>query len=165
MGILLALAIAWVYAETMVRLGREWLSSPDASYGVVLVAVAAIVAWQRRDACVEALRRQSHHRTGAVVLVGGLLLYLVGQLGADVFLARLSLILVLTGALWFVAGAAVIRVMAAPLVFLLMAVPLPTILVNAVTLPLQFTASRIAEGTLAAAGVPVFRDGNVLELP
>jgi exosortase len=51
------------------------------------------------------------------------------------------------------------------LIFLLMAVPLPTLVVNAVTLPLQLTASRIAEQMLATVGVAVFRDGNVLELP
>src|SRR5262245_15001643 len=113
MGILLALAIAWVYAETMVGLGREWLSSPDASYGVVLIAVAIVVAWQRRDDCVQAFRRQSPNHTGQFVLVGGLLLYLVGQFGADIFLTRLSLILVLTGALWFIGGKDVVRVMAA----------------------------------------------------
>jgi exosortase len=165
MGILLALAVAWVYAETMAGLGREWLSSPDASYGAVLVAVAALVAWQRRARCARALGLASNDLTGLAVLSAGLVLYLVGQLGADIFLTRLSLVAVLVGATWFVAGVAVVRVMAAPLAFLLMSVPLPALLVNAVTLPLQFLASRIAEGTLAASGVAVFRDGNVLELP
>jgi exosortase len=55
--------------------------------------------------------------------------------------------------------------MAAPLVFLLLAIPLPELVVNAITLPLQLIASALAETTLSAAGVPVFRDGNVLQLP
>src|SRR5436305_14248612 len=136
MGLLLALAIAWLYAETLTGLGREWLSSPDASYGVVLVAVAAAVAWHRRDrvagACAQPATR---HRTGLLVLLAGLLLFLAGQLGADVFLTRISLVVVAAGALWFVAGSGVVRVLAAPLVFVLMAVPLPALIVNAVTLP------------------------------
>jgi exosortase len=165
MAVLLALANAWLYAETAAGLGREWLSSPDASYGVVLVAVAVVVAWQRRERCACAWRAHSHHLAGLAVLGAGLLIYLAGQLGADVFLTRFSLVVVMTGALWFVAGTAVVRVMTAPLAFLLMAVPLPALLVNAVTLPLQFTASQIAETTLTTAGVAVFRDGNVLELP
>src|SRR5262252_5117575 len=166
MGILLALAIAWVYAKTAAGLAREWFSSPDASYGLVLIAVAALVGWQRRERCVNAFTaRPSHGLAGVTALAGGLLLYLVGQLGADIFVTRLSLVAVLAGSLWFVAGAAVVRVLAAPLAFVLMAVPLPALLVNTVTLPLQFTASRIAEGTLTAAGIPVFRDGNVLDLP
>src|SRR5262252_294691 len=166
MGILLALAVAWVYAKTAAGLAREWFSSPDASYGLVLIAVAAVVAWQRRHHCVHAFASRSLHGfAGVTVLAGGLLLYLAGQLGADIFVTRLSLVAVLAGSLWFVAGGAVVRVLAAPLAFVLMAVPLPALLVNTVTLPLQFTASRIAEATLVTAGVPVFRDGNVLDLP
>jgi exosortase len=171
-AVLLALAIAWLYAGTVTGLVREWLSSPDASYGIVLVAVAAIVAWQRRRRCERIVARAersdarlSRDVGGALALVGGLLLYLAGQLGADVFLTRFSLVVVLAGALWFAAGTAVVRAMRAPLVFLLMAVPLPALVVNTVTLPLQFTASQIAETTLTTAGVAVFRDGNVLELP
>src|SRR5919204_5110036 len=61
---------------------------------------------------------------------------------------------------WMYAG-----VVRAPLVFLLIAIPLPELVVNMITLPLQLVASRIAETTLMAASVPVFRDGNVLMLP
>jgi exosortase len=51
------------------------------------------------------------------------------------------------------------------LALLLLAIPPPTILLNAITMPLQLVASRIAEVLLSSAGVPVFRDGNILELP
>src|SRR5437868_6984993 len=170
MVVLLALAIAWLYAGTMAGLGREWLSSPDASYGLVLAGVALLLVWQRREAIaraatVAASATSRLPRSGLALLAAGLLLYLVGQLGADIFLTRVSLVLVIAGALWFVAGGAAARIAAAPLVFLLMAVPLPALVGNAVTLPLQLTASRIAEASLTAAGIPVFRDGNVLELP
>ncbi len=90
--------------------------------------------------------------------------YLIGTVGADVFLSRISLVLVVAGLMWYLAGAAAARVAAAPVVFLLIAIPLPALLVNAVTLPLQLVASRIAENLLILTGVPVFRDGNVLEL-
>ena len=56
------------------------------------------------------------------------------------------------------------RIVAVPIVFVLIAIPLPALVVNAITLPLQLVASRIAEYLLVAGGVPVFRDGNVLEL-
>jgi exosortase len=161
----LGLTIVVVYAGTLSGLAREWTSSPDASYGVVLVAVALTVAWRRRADLSRACSTPSSGRAGFPLLIAGLLIYLVGQLGADVFLTRVSFVVVLAGALWFVAGARSARLCAAPLIFLLMAVPLPALVVNAVTLPLQLTASRIAEHTLGAVGVAVFRDGNVLELP
>lgn len=162
---LLALVILVVYSGTLSGLVRQWTSSPDASYGLVLVAVALAVLWTRRSALARACVTPPSGAAGLIVLLAGLGLYLVGQLGADVFLTRVSLVAVASGALWFACGGALIRAAAAPIVFLLIAIPLPELVANAVTLPLQLTASQIAEQTLTHAGVAVFRDGNVLQLP
>lgn len=161
---LLGLSLTWLYASALTGLVIQWLSSADASYGIVLAAVALAVFWRRR-AAVSPPRDAAAAAPGAAVLAGGLFLYLIGQLGADVFVTRVSFVVVLTGLLWFLAGARAVRTMAAPLAFLLIAIPLPTLIVNTVTLPLQLVASRLGEATLSAAGVAVFRDGNLLELP
>jgi hypothetical protein len=42
---------------------------------------------------------------GLGLLLAGLTIYLVGLLGADIFLTRLSSIAVLSGIVWFLAGA------------------------------------------------------------
>src|SRR6478736_6372677 len=94
----LAIAIAWLYAGTMAGLGREWLSSPDASYGLVLAGVALLLLWQRRGQIAAAARSSTASRfpaAGFGVLLAGLLLYLVGQLGADVFVTRVSVVIVI----------------------------------------------------------------------
>ena len=161
----LALSLAWLYAAALKGLAIEWVSSADASYGIVLVVVASAVLWRRRAAFARARNARASAWPGLAVLLCGLGAYLVGQLGADVFLTRISFVVAVTGAIWFVAGGAAVRVLAAPLVFLLMAIPLPALVVNTITLPLQLVASRIGETTLSAASVPVFRDGNLLELP
>jgi exosortase len=44
-------------------------------------------------------------------------------------------------------------------------IPLPAIIYNQVTFPLQLLASQIAEQVLTWVGIPVLRDGNILELP
>ncbi len=162
---LIGAALAWLYARTLAGLVVEWTSSPDASYGLVMAIAAIAVGWQRRAAFLAARDAGASATPGLAILIGGLLLYLVGLLGADVFLTRLSLLPVITGILWLLAGRRAVRVVAAPLIFALVAIPLPALIVNAVTLPLQLVASRLAESTLMLAGVPVFRDGNLLELP
>ncbi len=164
--VLIAIATASLYGTTLAALGTEWMSSADASYGVVVFAVAVVVAWQRRGAVARAAANARGSRlAGLVVLSAGLLLFLAGALGADIFTTRVSFVVLLTGAIWYLAGGAATRVLAAPLLFLLMAIPLPALIVNAITLPLQLVASRLAEGVLAVASVPVFRDGNLLVLP
>src|SRR5262245_10321327 len=124
-----------VYGRTIAGLWREWISSPDTSYGLILLVVALSVAWSRR-ASISQHAADGRGVFGLALLVAGLLLYIVGQLGADVFLTRTSLIVILAGTVWFAGGAGSIRAAAAPLVFLLIAIPLPALVVNAVTLPL-----------------------------
>ena len=166
---MLTLAVAavfgWLYLRTGTALVSQWLSSADASYGLALVTVAAVLAWRRRAAFASARNPVSRPAPGLAVLSAGVLLYLVGALGADIFLTRVSSVIVLAGAIAFLCGTAAARVMAAPLAFLLLAIPPPTLVVTALTLPLQTMASRIGETTLVAGGVPVVRDGNLLRLP
>ena len=161
----LAVAFGWLYFDTVWALAGEWLSSADASYGVALVAVASLLAWRRRAIFISRLNPHSAPIIGLAALAFGLSLYVVGIVGADVFVTRVSSVFVLAGMISFLAGPAATRVMAAPLLFMLLAIPLPTLVVTAITLPLQVVASQIAEATLALVGVPVVRDGNLLRLP
>ena len=104
-------------------------------------------------------------RPGWRCLVAGLMFYLAGQLAADVFATRVSMVMVLAGAMLFCSRHMTARALMAPLLFLLIAIPLPELIVNSITLPLQLVASRIAEFSLAAMSIPVFREGNLLTLP
>jgi exosortase len=53
----------------------------------------------------------------------------------------------------------------ASLLVLLLAIPIPAIIFNEITLPLQILASKLASALLPLFGVPVLREGNVIELP
>ena len=44
-------------------------------------------------------------------------------------------------------------------------IPIPEIVFNQITFPLQILASKIAAVLLPLAGVPVFREGNIIRLP
>ena len=155
----------WLYAGTASALVSEWLTSADSSYGLALIAIAGVLAWRRRGAFASAHDPHAPPAAGLLLLLSGVLLYLTGALGADVFLTRVSMVMILIGVTCFLAGTRATRVMAAPLFFLLIAIPPPTLVVTALTLPLQIAASRIGETTLVAGGVPVVRDGNLLRLP
>lgn len=160
----LAASIVWVYAATLRGVIAEWISTPEASYGILLAAVAVATAWHRRGALAP-IDSSSSPALGAVLLLFGVVIYLVGQLGADVFLTRISIVVVAAGALGSIGGTQWLRVLAAPLLFALFSVPLPSLVVNAVTAPLQLVASAFTEVALRTGGVAVYREGNLLTLP
>ena len=58
-----------------------------------------------------------------------------------------------------------LRAVSFPLGFLIFMIPLPAIIYSQITFPLQLLASRVATSWLDFMQVPVFRDGNVLNLP
>jgi exosortase len=162
---LLGIGFALMYRSTIAALVAEWLSSPEASYGLVLAATAVAVAVRRWPAFLSQSTAEGRGLAGLGLALFGAFLFTIGQLGADLFLTRVSLVVLLAGAVWALCGARATRAVAAPLVFLLIAIPLPALVVNEVTLPLQLAASRVAEFVLGASGIPVYRDGNLLALP
>jgi exosortase len=99
------------------------------------------------------------------VLALALALLLLGQLGAELFLARLSLVILLAGLVLLFLGSNFLRALLFPLAFLLLMIPIPAILFNQITFPLQIEASRVATFVLRLLGVPVLREGNVIILP
>ena len=101
---------------------------------------------------------------GAAGLAAAVALYVIGVVAADVFVLRVSAIAFLVAALCFVCGTACVRVLAAPLILLFIAIPLPSALVTELTMPLQLAASHLAAGFLSASGFDVVRDGNILTL-
>jgi exosortase len=57
-----------------------------------------------------------------------------------------------------------LRALRFPLAMLLFMIPIPAVIYNQITFPLQLLASSVAEVALTMVGIPVLRDGNVLEL-
>jgi exosortase len=92
-------------------------------------------------------------------------MFAAGVLGAELFLTRVSLVGVVWGTALFVWGRQHTRILAFPLAFLLFMIPLPAIVLNQITFPLQLVASRLGESLIRVAGIPVLRDGNLLHLP
>jgi exosortase len=159
----MAAAMAWVYGGIMAGLARQWASDDNYSHGFFVIPLAVYFAWERRDA----LRRANPQPSaaGLMVICASLLLLVAGRLGAELFLTRVSLVGVLAGATWYVWGREHLRVLVFPIAFLLLMIPLPAIIFNQIAFPLQLLASRAGETVIAAAGIPVLREGNVLQLP
>jgi exosortase len=162
-GLALLAALGWLYADVVSSLVRQWASDDNYSHGFLVVPLALFFAWERRDRLLRADYRP--HAAGLVLIAGSLLVLLAGLLGAELFLTRISLVGLIGGIVLFVWGREHFRILAFPIAFLVLMVPLPEIIFNQVAFPLQLVASRAGEAAIAAAGIPVLREGNVLHLP
>jgi exosortase len=154
--------VAVCYAPVLRGLVIQWWTDPDYSQGFLVPLFAAYVAWCRRSQWQDA--EDNPNNFGLIVIIGGIFLLFLGTLGAELFTTRWSLLVVMAGLILFLRGSKKLLVMAFPLGFLLFMIPIPAIIYNQVTLPLQLLASRLASSWLEVIGIPVLRDGNILTM-
>lgn len=161
-SVLLLLSVV-LYVRVGFRLLQDWYNFPDYAHGFLIPFFCAYVVWEKREAIRETPLVPSWAGTGLVAL--GLVTYITGVYGAELFLSRVSGLLLLAGLVWTFAGLPMLRVLKFPLLVLLLAIPFPAVIFNQITFPLQLFASRVAGATLPIFDVPVLREGNVIELP
>ncbi len=159
---LVTTAILLVYLPVLSSLVRQWSSDENYSHGFIIVPFALYFAWEKRQALSAAPMRPNI--AGLALLSASLVVLLAGLLGAELFLTRVSLVGVIAGTVWFLWGTRHLRLLAFPILLLVLMVPLPAVVFNQIAFPLQLLASRAGETVLTVAGVPVFREGNILEL-
>ena len=152
-----------LYRDVLSSLVRQWASDDNYSHGFLIIPIAVYCAWERRETLARLEPRP--RLVGLLLVLVSLCVFAIGALAAELFLARISLVGVVVGAVLFVWGPAYVRTLAFPLALLPLMVPLPEIVFNQIALPLQLIASRVGETAIAAAGIPVLREGNILELP
>ena len=161
--LIIGVLLAAVYYRVLAKLVTDWWLIPDFSHGFLVPIFAGYLLWARRRTLVET--KIAPAWSGLIFVLLGLAVLLLGVFGAELFLSRISILIVLAGlVLWF-GGHALLKEVRFPLLVLLLAIPIPAILFNQLTLPLQMLASKLASALLPIFGVPVLREGNVIELP
>lgn len=152
-----------LFAPVLKFMAYEWLHDDDMGHGVLVPLVAGWVAWQKRRELAQTPRKPCYW--GLVVVMAGFLQLMAGTLGVELFVARTAFVVMLAGVIITVWGPAVFRILLFPWFLLFFMIRIPAVLFNQITFPLQLLASQVAETVLSAIGIPVFREGNILELP
>jgi exosortase len=151
-----------LYRQVLVKLAHDWWTDGNYSHGFFIIPIAAYLAWERRDRFYAAEHRPAF--LGLIVILGSILVLAGGVLGSELFLTRISLLGTAVGIVLFFFGWARLRVLAFPIAFLFLMIPLPAIIFNQIAFPLQLLASKFGEATLTTLDIPVLREGNVLIL-
>jgi exosortase len=159
----ICLLIAAVYYQVLGKLVIDWWKTPDFSHGFLVPVFSAYLIWEKR----KILRNTKIAPcwSGIAVVALGLIVLLLGVYGSELFLSRVSLIILLAGLVLCFGGWKFLNELSFALLVLLLAIPIPAIIFNQITFPLQILASKLASALLPLFGVPVLREGNVIELP
>src|ERR1035438_9150037 len=159
---IVALLIGLIYASVLKDLALDWWNEERLSYGFLIPPLALYVAWMRRR--LTFAETATPNSRGLWLIGAACLLFLLGKVGAEFFISRMSFVLLLAGLTWTFWGSERLRSLAFPFLLLATMVPLPVIVYNAMAAPLQLLASDMATNLAQALGVTVYRDGNVIHL-
>lgn len=167
LGIVQALALmgafGYLYAAVIPDLVADWDRDPDYSHGFLVPLLSGYFLWERRQTLAQLPCQPSLVGLGIMLL--GFAILLLGNIGAELFLMRMSIVVVLAGLALYNLGWSYFKKMAFPIGFLLFMIPWPAIVLNALTLPLQLLAARLSTVSLQMINLPVYREGNVIFLP
>ncbi len=158
----LVLAIFAVsYYPALKIFAKKWLASDDYIHAFLIVPIIVFMIGLKREHLI--------NKTGGsliefILIVTSILLYLVSlqlQVPTLIFLTTVASII---SALIYIAGFYVLKELAIAILLLFMIIPIPNQLLSMLTASLQLKISEVSEIFMRQLSVPIFREGNVLQV-
>jgi exosortase len=159
---LLILSFAALYYHVILKMGMDWLKDDNYSHGFLIPVISGYLIWQGRERLSKISIRPSN--SGLILLASGLIIFLVGQVGAELFTMRFSILVVIWALVVYLAGWEMGLATSIPIAYLAFMIPIPAIIWNKIAFPLKLFATRIAASAIGLLSVPVYREGNILHL-
>jgi len=162
-GIAISFAIVFAYATVLVKLVHDWWFDENYSHGLLIPFIIGYILWTQRERLARVPAKSSTLLGGTAIVLGLFALW-AGAAGAELYTQRLSLVLLLAGIVIYFWGVRLLRFLLVPFGLLFLALPIPAIIFNKIAFPLQLFASRCAVYSMSLLGIPVLRQGNIIEL-
>jgi len=161
LGFALVLVVTGFYLPVLIKLFRLIATNEDYSFALLLPLVSGYIVYLKWGQI-----RQRHWQPswmGLVFIALGFTLNLFGGVSANLSISSISFTISLLGVLLLLGGWGMASLLAFPLILLILMVPFGSV-ISTVTLPLQLSSSHLAAWFLQTLGVPVVRQGNVIDL-
>ena len=159
----IAFAVIFAYVTVLSKLANDWWTDENYSHGLLIPFVIGFILWIQRDKLASERQRPSLV-LGGLAIGFALFALWAGVAGAELYTQRLSLLLIIAGLIIFFFGRRLLTMMFVPFVLLFLSIPIPAIIFNRIAFPLQLFASRCAVWSMSMIGIPVLRQGNIIEL-
>jgi exosortase D (VPLPA-CTERM-specific) len=163
----LSFAVAAVLCVVAFRGGlfelvRRWSTQDEYNHGFLIPVISAWLLWQRRKALVKACGQS--HWVGPLLVAVSIVMLVLGELTAVFLLLQLGFLVALAGMVAAIGGLSLLRVAALPIAFLIFAIPLPYFIDAMLSWRLQLVSSRLGVWLLQLFAVPVYLEGNMIDL-
>lgn len=145
----------------IVNMYGKW-HQPEYNHGFMIPLVAIYLLWLRAPDVTKMPRGGSWLGVAAVVLSLGMLV--LGDRSATFAIAQYALIMAIWALVYASAGWKGIKLLWVPLLYLAFMVPLPHFIELKLTTNLMLWSSQIGVAVIRAVGMPVFLEGNVIDL-
>jgi exosortase D (VPLPA-CTERM-specific) len=150
------------FSDSLLELVRRWHDQEEYSHGFLIPIIAAWLLWTRRDALLASIGRPSWSGPGLILLAA--VMHIIGKLSALHFLSQFGFIVVLIGIALGLGGYSLLKGTFVPIIFLIFAIPLPYFIDAALSWRLQIISSQLGVSFIRLLQIPVYLEGNVIDL-
>lgn len=159
---LLAIIFFALFNHTILKLVNDWSTDPNFSHGFLIPFIVVYMIWSRKDELLDI--NTTKNSWGILIIVSGMVLHILGNVGAELFIMRTSMIVTILGIALFMTGWDFSKKIFVPVIYLFFMIPIPAIIWNKIAFPLQLFAASISGSVVDMIGISVLREGNVLHL-
>lgn len=159
---LIAAIILVIFQDGIGYVVGKWLGMEEYSHGLLMPFIALFLVWRQKHELARIPWRGCWR--GVAVTALGLGLYFLGELSTLYVIIQYALPLVLYGLALATGGTPLARRLRIPLLFLVLAIPLPNFLYQELSSSLQLISSWLGVSLIRACGISVYLEGNIIDL-
>ena len=161
--VIISILIALVaFSDSLLELVRRWSWQEEYSHGFLIPAIVAWLLWSRRDALFASIGPPSW--AGPALILLAAVMHILGKLSALYVLSQVGFVVTLIGIVLGLGGYSLLKVTFIPIIFLLFAIPTPYFIDAVLSYRLQLISSQLGTFFIRLLQIPVYLEGNVIDL-